>query len=86
MFDKNDGNLDASIETILNLQNDDEEEKSTEETPGSSLAEDPIQVEQPQPIVQEVDKKTQELIDEMLAAEQQAMYEEEEEEIERQKE
>ena len=70
MFDQNDGNLDASIEHILN---EDSKEKETVGKPeGSSLVDDPEKEkdkEDPAEPKPEIDAKTQELIDEMLAEE-----------------
>lgn len=67
LFDENDGNLDSSIEFILTMQqihNDEDKDKED----GTKEDHTPV------------DKKTQELIDEMLAEEQQAMYQDELEE------
>ena len=76
LFDQNNGNLDASIESVLNMQTTKDAEDTTA---GSSLVEDldkdnvpaNVEVEEPK---EPIDKKTQELIDEMLAEEQAALY------------
>ena len=83
LFEQNGGNLDASIESILKMQSADgaggEEKKEAAEKPkeeeGSSLAEDPTSADKAgapesegtEKSKEDVDKETQELIDELLA-------------------
>ena len=90
LFEQNGGNLDASIESILKMQSADNEEGKKEEKPkeeGSSLADDPNADKSGAPNDEntekskgDVDKQTQELIDELLAEDQQAILQEQEEE------
>ena len=88
LFEQCDGNLDATIEAILQMQTALDEPKK--EPAGSSLVEEEEeegeaeQVESKGPATT-VDKKTQELIDEMLAEEQQALIQAEEEQEDREK-
>lgn len=63
LYDQNDGNLDASIEHILAFETQ-KEENETGDKDTDKDKDDPT-------LSQPVDKETQELIDEMLAEDQQ---------------